>query len=168
MLRVPPELEDEFPGSSALATECFLNIGMLAGGVRAAVQQLIQAHGLPSMAAFNVLTVLEGARAPLPPSAIAERMMVSRPTTTGLLDSLERRRLVKRVSHKGDGRMRLVTVTPAGAKVARAIMPELHQFERQLMTVLPEPELRRLLASVAALQHHLPTLMPNAALQISD
>src|SRR4051794_32330341 len=117
MVRVPPGIEQEFPGSSALATECFLNIGMLAGGVKAAVQQLIQAHGLPSMAAFNVLTVLEGARPPLSPSTIAERMMVSRPTITGLLDSLERRHLVKRASHKGDGRMRMVTITADGAKV---------------------------------------------------
>ena len=54
MLRVTPELEDEFPGSSALATECFLNIGMLAGGVRAAVQQLIQAHGIQFFAQLSI------------------------------------------------------------------------------------------------------------------
>jgi DNA-binding MarR family transcriptional regulator len=167
LVRVPPGFEDEFAGASALATECFLNIGLLAGGVQAATQQLIQSHGLPSMAAFNVLSVLEGAGEPIPPSTIADRMLVSRPTITGLLDSLERRRLVRRATHARDGRMRLVRVTPRGTRIVRAVMPDLHRFERELMTVLGDRDLQRLLAIVATLQHHLPAVAPETALKIS-
>src|SRR2546430_1660138 len=97
-LRVPDAFEREFPTASRRATEAFLNIGVLVGGVRSAVETLVAAEGLPSMAAFNVLSVLGGDPEPLRPSVIAERMMVTRATITGVLDSLESRGFVRRVA----------------------------------------------------------------------
>src|SRR3954453_13872384 len=95
-VRVPPSFDDEFPSASRRATETFLNIGLLAGAVRAAVETMVTNEGLPSMAGFNVLSVLDGDGEPLRPSVIAQRMMVTRATITGLLDSLEARGLVAR------------------------------------------------------------------------
>src|SRR5690242_21403426 len=89
--RTPPGFEWD-----ALATECFINYGLLAGGVLSALDALIKAAGAPSMAAFNVLAVLDGAGEPLNPSTIAERLLVARATTTGVVDSLERHGLVRR------------------------------------------------------------------------
>src|SRR6476620_10997244 len=104
-LRVPPGFDDEFPDSSALATECFMNYGALAGAVLSAMQAIVDDHGLSSVAAFNVLAIVDGGGGRLPPSTVAERMLVSRATVTGVLDSLERRRLIRRTAHPGDGRM---------------------------------------------------------------
>src|SRR4051794_12177361 len=103
VIRIPEGFDVEFPDGSRLATEVFLNIGLLVGAVRSAVERFAIAEGLPSMAAFNVLSVLGGDPAPLRPSVIAERMMVTRATTTGLLDSLERRGLVRRAAGGDDG-----------------------------------------------------------------
>src|ERR1044072_578818 len=111
IIRVPEAFDAEFPEGSRLATETFLNIGMLTGAVRSAVEILVAREGLPSMPAFNVLSVLGGDPSPLRPSVIAERMMVTRATTTGLLDSLERRGLVRRVGNRNDNRSRDVTFT---------------------------------------------------------
>src|SRR5438552_18384450 len=88
-IRVNPEFEAEWPGASALATECLLNLAFLAGRIDAYGHALVRAHGVSSIAAFNVLTILRGAGAPLPPSTIAERMIVTRGTMTVILDSLE-------------------------------------------------------------------------------
>ena len=77
-----PSLEQEWPEASALATACFLNMGYLASRVQAYVEALVRRHGLPSMSAFNVLTILHGAGEPLLPSTIAERMVVTRGTMT--------------------------------------------------------------------------------------
>src|SRR4051812_25730058 len=116
-VRVPPSFETEFPEASRLATEAFLNIGLLVGGVRSAVETIVADEGLPSMAAFNVLSVLGGDPSPLRPSAIAERMMVSRATITGVLDSLEARGLVRRAASTDDGRSRDVALTSAGRRI---------------------------------------------------
>ncbi|HET6874106.1 MAG TPA: helix-turn-helix domain-containing protein, partial [Acidimicrobiales bacterium] len=96
IVQVPSGFDEEFPDASRLATETFLNVGILVGTVQAVVDKLVTREGLPSAAAFNVLSVLGGDAEPLRPSVIAERMMVTRATITGLLDTLERRGLVRR------------------------------------------------------------------------
>lgn len=155
LIRIPPTFEAEFPGSSHRAVETFLNIGVLTGSVRATIDAFFVSSGLPSGAAFNVLTVVNGAGEPLRPSVIASRMMVTRATMTGVLDSLEARGLVKRVPHATDGRSRDVTITPAGRKLVRRLEPRLHEFETALMTVLDDDELDDLLRMVAVLQERL-------------
>lgn len=165
---LPPGFEDEFPDASALATECFLNVGLLTGGVQGATERLLQELGLHSLSAFNVLTVVHGAGGPLPPSVIADRMVVSRATVTGLVDSLERRGLVERRGDRRDGRMRVVALTRRGKGVTERLLPELHRFERDLLAALTEGEQRQLLRLVAKLQHHLPSVAPGAVLGIRD
>ena len=162
VVRVPEAFDAEFPDCSRLATETFLNIGLLVGAVQAAVERLVGAQGLPSDAAFNVLSVLGGDPEPLRPSEIAARMMVTRATTTGLLDTLERRGLVLRSAGTGDGRSRLVSLTPAGRAVVDRLVPAMHRFEADLMGVLSDPDLERLLETVATLQSRLAELEPNA------
>jgi DNA-binding MarR family transcriptional regulator len=144
----------------------FLNIGMLTGAVRAAVEAIVTREGLPSMAAFNVLSVLAGAPDPLPPSVIAARMMVTRPTITGLLDSLEHRKLVRRATSPHDGRSRPVAITPPGRRIAARLVPAMHRFERDLMGTLEDDELDDLLTKIARLQRRLAELDPTAAFGI--
>lgn len=164
--RVPPGFDAEFAeaGGDALATECFINYGLLAGGVLAAMDDLIVRGGAPSAAAFNVLAVLDGAGQPLNPSTIADRLLVSRATVTGVVDSLERRGLVRRTKGKGDGRTRVVALTARGRRVARQLVPEVHRFERDVMSALSPAEQRRLLHLLAKLQAHFPSVAPNSRL----
>ena len=165
-LRLPDNFEAEFPAGSRRATEAFLNLGLLVGAVRTAVETLLAAEGLPSSAAFNVLSVLGGDRNPLRPSVIAGRMMVTRPTITGVLDSLEARGLIRRVASPDDGRSRSVSLTPAGRRLAARMVPRIHTFERDLMGVLSDRQLDQLLHTTAVLQHRLRVLDPHAQLGI--
>ncbi len=155
LIRIPVGFEGKFPGTSHRAVETFLNIGVLTGAVRGAIESFITSSGLPSNAAFNVLTVVAGAGKPLKPSVIASRIMVTRATITGVLDSLETRGLVRRVASPTDGRSRDVTVTPAGRRLVRRLEPKLHAFETELMTALGDDELDELLRMVAVLQARL-------------
>ena len=161
-IRVPPGFDEEFAEGSALATECFMNYGALGGGVMAALQQLVEEHGAPSVAAFNVLAILDGAGQALPPSTVAQRLLVSRATVTGVLDSLERRGLIRRRSHPGDGRMRQVELTGAGRRTIQRLLPAVHRFERELMSALSDKELATLLDQLARLQARLGELVPGA------
>jgi DNA-binding MarR family transcriptional regulator len=56
-------------------------------------------------------------RGPVTMSALAEAEQVRRPTITRLVDSLERRGLVRRVSDAEDGRVQLVEATAAGKRL---------------------------------------------------
>jgi len=64
----------------------------------------------------SVLSVLVF-RGPVTMSELAEAEQVRRPTITRLVDGLERRGLVRRVSHADDGRVQLVEATAAGKRL---------------------------------------------------
>ncbi len=123
------DFEKEFPRASALATECFLNLGRVAVSMLSELDRLLVGFGVPSYTSFNALTVLAGAGEPIPPSVVAQRMVVTRPTVTGILNTLERLGLVTRSDHGSDGRMRLVSLTDAGRDLVQHVLPEVHRFE---------------------------------------
>ena len=67
----------------------------------------------PRTSALSVLVF----RGPLTMSQLAEAEQVRRPTITRLVDGLERRGLVRRVSHADDGRVQIVEATAAGKRL---------------------------------------------------
>jgi DNA-binding MarR family transcriptional regulator len=156
MIQASPAMEEEFPGSSVVATELILNLVALSDQIESYGEALMYEHGLPSSAAFNVLTIVLGAGEPLPPSVIAQRMVVSRQTITGVLDSLQKRGLIRRIPHAEDRRMTLIEVTPEGRKRAEALLPRLHAAERDGMSCLTLDEQKTLLRLIARLQRNIP------------
>ena len=77
-----------------------------------------------------VLSNLAESGEPLAPREIAERLIVSRATITGLLDSLERRQYLRRLPHPADRRMLLVEITESGRRVADEFRPVVHRQQR--------------------------------------
>jgi DNA-binding MarR family transcriptional regulator len=155
-IRTEPGFEAAWPGASALATECILNLGWWAERLAAYGEAVVRAHGIPSRAAFNVLEILRGAGSPLPPSTIADRMIITRPTMTGILATLERHGLVRRHPHASDRRMSLIEITAQGAARGASLRARLHQAEKQWMAGLSADEQRTLLDLVAKLQAAMP------------
>jgi DNA-binding MarR family transcriptional regulator len=151
-VQLEPDFEARWPGASRLATSCFVNLWVLQGRLEYRSDQWVKREGYASSAAFNVLTVLQGATEPMLPSQIAERLLVSRPTITGILDSLERQGQIRRTAHPSDGRMRLVRITrEAGARV-EASMGRLHVLERRILEALTSTEQSTLLRILGSLQ----------------
>jgi MarR family transcriptional regulator, organic hydroperoxide resistance regulator len=60
---------------------------------------------------------------------LAERMGVSRPTVSGITDTLERRGLVERRAHAGDARLRTVALTAAGERTFEELFPRFNAEE---------------------------------------
>jgi DNA-binding MarR family transcriptional regulator len=67
----------------------------------------------PRASALSVIVF----RGPLTMGALAEAEQVRRPTITRLIDGLERRGLVRRVTDPADGRVQLVEATAAGKRL---------------------------------------------------
>jgi MarR family transcriptional regulator, 2-MHQ and catechol-resistance regulon repressor len=153
LIRVGEDFEDEYPGASALATECYANL------VRAA-ELLIGLHNRHTMdryqlspSARGVLAVVEGAGQPLEPTVIAERLVVTTGSMTSLLDNLEKRGLVRRLPHPEDRRKLLIDITPAARVIVDEFLPAFHARERDVVTAaLTTSEQRTLLRLIAKLQ----------------
>jgi DNA-binding MarR family transcriptional regulator len=155
-IRVEPGFEETWPGSSAVATECLVNLGFLGSHMANLGEALARRHGLPSLAAFDALATIDREGGPLPPSAVAERMVISRPTITGVVRSLEQRGLVRRLSHPRDRRMHLLALTAKGRTVVRRVRALIHQGERHWMGALTEGEQHTFLRMLAKLQANAP------------
>ena len=88
----------------------------------------------------------------MPPHTIAERLITSRATVTGLIDSLERRRYVQRRPHLSDRRMLLVELTDTGRQVANAFRPIVHQQQKVWLEALSAQEQQQLIDTLERLQ----------------
>lgn len=155
-VRVEPRFEEIWPGASALATECFVNMGYLGSRLAVLGESLARRCGFPSLAGFDALATIDREGGRLPPSAVAEHMIVSRPTITGVIRSLERRGLIKQLPHPKDRRMHLLEITPEGRKLVRGLRMLMHHGERQWMSALTEREQRSFLRMLAKLQASAP------------
>ena len=131
--------ETEFPGASASANavvQAVITASSLLLSVMAAVERR---HGL-SNAAAQTLTIIEGAGEPLAPSIIAERLMVTTGSMTSLLDTLERRGLVRRQAHPSDRRRLLVHLTAEGEALVDSFLPEIVAVQTALVAELKEAD----------------------------
>lgn len=114
-------------------------------------------HGL-SLAARILLATVEGAGEPLPANVLAERLLISGASITSLVDTLERRGLVRRVRPDHDRRIVLIELTDAAKPVLDAYLAEvtaLHAAEFSIFTADERAQLTDLLARLSA---HLTTL----------
>lgn len=121
-------------------------------------RQAYDDHNL-SGTAKQALAVIEGAGEPLEPSVIAERLIITTGSMTSMLNTLERRGLVRRRAHPDDRRKLLVAITPKGTAVIEAMVPSLHSRERTIigdaLTKAEQRQLRTLLAKVqASIERH--------------
>jgi DNA-binding MarR family transcriptional regulator len=152
LIRVGGDFEDEYPGASALATECFANL-FRTGDL------LVDLHNVQTRDAYQlspgarqVLAVVEGAGRPLEPSEIARRVLISTASMTSVLDTLEKRGLIRRLRHPDDRRKLLVGITPDARAILDELLPSLHAREREViagaLSASQQRELLRLLAKV--------------------
>jgi DNA-binding MarR family transcriptional regulator len=115
-------------------------------------RQVWEEHRLSSTARM-VLAVIEGAGEPLEPGVIASRLIITSGSTTSLLDTLEKRGLVRRLPHPDDRRKLLVDVTDEAEAILDAMLPALHARERDVVgAALSADEQRQLLGMLARVQ----------------
>ena len=147
------DFEREYPGASKRATECYANLvrtGDLLIGLHN--REALEDFGLSSTAKM-ALAVIEGAGEPLAPGVIAERLIITAGSMTSMLDTLEKRGLVRRKPHPTDRRKLLVDITDDGVAILDELLPALHLRERAVMDAALTPaEQSQLLALLGKLQ----------------
>lgn len=76
---------------------------------------------------------------------------ISRPTATGVLSTLQRRRFVKRRKGSKDGRVVLVSLTPGGRRRIEALFPRFNAEEVRVVAALSEEQQEQLAAMLRTL-----------------
>jgi len=136
-------LADDFyeqtPDANILATEAVMNTIRTADLLFDTIGRLLRPLGV-SAAGGLVLGQLRDHGA-MSPSELGERLIVTRATVTGLVDSLERRGYATRTANPADRRSVIVAITPAGLATAQAVRELIHANEKGWMSVLTEDEL---------------------------
>jgi DNA-binding MarR family transcriptional regulator len=151
---VEAELASRQPGADQLATECVVNLVRTGGLLVAERNSRFRRFGLTG-STFTVLMILDAAPGPLSPHELGERLLVTRGTVTGLLDTLQKLDLITRIPHPVDRRMLLIELTDAGrdllAKVTRVHFPA----QTGMVSVLSDDEKRTLIRLLDKLERHL-------------
>jgi DNA-binding MarR family transcriptional regulator len=105
-------------------------------------EELLSKEGM-TRAQFQALRCA-AEKGPVPMREISEKMSVTRPNVTGLIDELESKGLVKRTVHSMDRRATIIELTPKGATVQKRISSMYRAFIQDSLEVLTEDEQKHL------------------------
>jgi len=139
-IRMPDDFYDQTPDGNVLATEAVMNTIRTADLVFDRIGRLLRPLNV-SAAGGLVLGLLRD-RGVMSPSELGERLIVTRATVTGLVDSLERRGFVRRSTNPVDRRSFLIEITPAGIDVLRELRTLVHGREKAWLSDFSDTDLR--------------------------
>jgi DNA-binding MarR family transcriptional regulator len=143
-ITMPDDYYAQTPDGSVLATEAAMNTLRTADLLFDHIGRVLRPLNV-SAAGGLVLGVLRDHGA-MSPSQLGERLIVTRATVTGLLDSLERRGFIRRSAHPSDRRSLRVEITPAGLDVLQELRTLVHRREKSWLGRLSDEELRGYIA----------------------
>lgn len=137
---MPDDFYDQTPEGNVLATEAVMNTIRTADMLFDQIGRLLRPLNV-SAAGGLVLGLLRD-HGPMSPSVLSDRLIVTRATVTGVLDSLERRGFVQRSANPSDRRGQIAEITPAGLEVVQELRTLVHGHEKAWAGVLSDAELR--------------------------
>ena len=147
---MPADYFEQTPDANILATEAVMNTIRTADVLFDRIGRLLRPLGVSSAGGL-VLGLLRDLGA-LSPSELGERLIVTRATVTGLVDSLEAKGFVRRTPNPNDRRSLLIEITPSGLKVLARVRTIVHAQEKRWMSGLAERDLRKLISLLHAVQ----------------
>jgi DNA-binding MarR family transcriptional regulator len=143
--------EKEFPGASWLSAQVFRNLEVVGGDAEALIASVARRHDL-SHAALNALAVIEGNGAPMTAGAVGAHMHITSGTMTSVLDTLERKGYVQRLTDPDDRRRVLVDVTPDAQTLLNRLLPAVVQTTTAVMAGIDDSELHAFLNTLARIR----------------
>jgi DNA-binding MarR family transcriptional regulator len=152
------DFEDEFPDARRAATLCAVNLLRTANRLLAEINRRRRTVTDLSASASEILAIVEGAGEPLPPHIISDRLLITSGTMTSLLDTLERRGLIRRVAHPSDRRKLLIDITDEARAILDRMLPRIHGASREAFAVLSDAECETLVVFLERIQTRLHAL----------
>lgn len=145
---------DRYPDADVERVLQFLTFLRVATDVSNGLDRYLGAHDLLQGRWWVLILLMREADVSSSPSRLAEQAGVSRATMTGLLDGLQRDKLVTRMVAPEDRRQSLVKLTPKGQAKLDEVMPEYYRRVKQLMSALSDEEGETLMKILYKLSQH--------------
>ena len=152
-IQMPDDFYDQTPDANVLATEAVMNTIRTADVLFDLIGRLLRPLNV-SAAGGLVLGILRD-QGPMSPSELGERLIVTRATVTGLLDSLEQRGFVRRSANPADRRSLVVQITPAGLTVLQELRTIVHHHEKAWLKGFSDGDLRSYIEQLHRIQDSL-------------
>jgi DNA-binding MarR family transcriptional regulator len=159
-IQMPDDFYDQTPDANVLATEAVMNTIRTADMLFDQIGRLLRPLNV-SAAGGLVLGILHD-HGSMTPSALGERLIVTRATVTGLLDSLEQRGFVRRSANPVDRRSLVVQITPAGLTVLQELRTIVHRHEKAWLSGLSDPDLHSYVEQLHRIQYSLASVSEDA------
>ncbi|MGH1426239.1 MAG: MarR family winged helix-turn-helix transcriptional regulator [Pseudooceanicola sp.] len=152
ILRQMPTVADRFDLDEIEAAQHLLRVSKrLLIHFNAAFEQ----RGL-SPGRYSILMTLHAEDGPMPPSELALRVGVSKPTVTGIVAVLMRDGFVHQVSpDTTDRRRRAIALTDAGKEKLKEVVPDIFEMMTGLLDPLSKTERRSLVENLGRIETHL-------------
>jgi len=144
--RTLEEFAERYPNMNPSALKTCAVLLRTGSDLLTAFETILGNHGL-SQGRFLTLIVMN--RTPdeaINPSTLAEKVGVTRATMTGLLDGLERDRLIERLAHPNDRRKIGVRLTDKGRHMLDDMLPDYYSYIGKFMANLTENERQNLVS----------------------
>jgi DNA-binding MarR family transcriptional regulator len=143
------------PSLKPSACDAYLNLLRTGDVVYAAVRRFLSSREM-SHGRFTVLMLLgmgcDGAEQPATPATLADQAGVTRATMTGLIDTLEKDRLVSREPDVSDRRTIRVRLTKTGRSMFNGMVPDYFRCVADILRPLSEPERRQMVRLMQKIQ----------------
>ncbi len=110
-----------------------------------------------SSSQFNILNLLHGQPDGLTQIELSRQLIMHRSNVTGLVDRLEKRKLLIRKANKNDRRVYLIVLTPAGRKLIEQILPDYYQAAEEIWGTLALPRIKQLKTDFQTLSQNIET-----------
>ncbi|MEI7783357.1 MAG: MarR family winged helix-turn-helix transcriptional regulator [Betaproteobacteria bacterium] len=96
--------------------------------------EIVRSRGF-TVSEWRILASLAG-RGPVPIGRLAQFVVMKQPTVTRVLDRQEARGEVKRIGHKTDRRITLVSITPKGTRLVAELIEQAREHEARILQPL--------------------------------
>jgi len=149
---------ERYPQIDPRAVEAFLVLLRTATDTLDAFDAHLHRLGM-SQGKFTVLMLLN--RNPergVNPSELAEKAGVTRATMTGLLEGLEREKMISRQGDRSDRRRAVVRLTTSAREFLDGMLPDYYTQVHELMVDLTEEDKHHLTQLLGKLSHRLPMI----------
>jgi DNA-binding MarR family transcriptional regulator len=115
--------------------EALMNVWWTANLLRKVSTKFFQ-ESLSSDAQFNILILLKDSPTPLTQKELSQKLLVDKSNITGLLDRLEKQRLIKREAVLGDRRSYHIKLTKQGDELVMKLDKAYQKKVREIMNDL--------------------------------
>jgi DNA-binding MarR family transcriptional regulator len=145
---------ERYPETNIDSVIQFLTLLRVGSDLSTALDAYLAQHGLLQGRWWVLILLMREANLTSSPSALAEKAGVSRATMTGLIDGLEKEKLVQRISDVSDRRKFYIELTDLGQAKLDDVMPEYYRKVNQLMGILSPDEGQDLASSLTKLKNN--------------